>query len=245
MTHFRSPAARESRAFTLIELLVVIAIIAILAAILFPVFTKAKEKSRRTGCISNLRQMGHAMQMYQQDNTGRYAASDTYPWTMTGWEPHTGWVKALLDIHVRNRNVFECPAQLAGVTTGGKAPWIQLGYGMNEYIFYRGHGYLTESHLPRPRHTLLISDCNRYGMVHDWDDDKLASVDGLPSGMNRIRYADGFHKGQWRVRHSGTIVLFADLHVASIMPEQFKISNPGSQLRRQWPVIWPKAIPYN
>src|SRR5690349_1198472 len=55
-------------AFTLIELLVVIAIIAILAAILFPVFAQAREKARTAGCLSNEKQIGVALQMYLQDN---------------------------------------------------------------------------------------------------------------------------------------------------------------------------------
>src|SRR6185437_13395421 len=57
----------RKRAFTLIELLVVIAIIAILAAILFPVFAQAREAARKTSCASNLRQLGLGMSMYQQD----------------------------------------------------------------------------------------------------------------------------------------------------------------------------------
>src|SRR6266480_2088355 len=57
----------KAHAFTLIELLVVIAIIAILAAILFPVFAQAREKARAISCISNLKQLGTAAKMYEQD----------------------------------------------------------------------------------------------------------------------------------------------------------------------------------
>ncbi|MFO8079838.1 MAG: prepilin-type N-terminal cleavage/methylation domain-containing protein, partial [Armatimonadota bacterium] len=63
------------RGFTLIELLVVIAIIAILAAILFPVFARAREKARQTSCLSNLKQLGLGMQMYAQDYDERFNLS--------------------------------------------------------------------------------------------------------------------------------------------------------------------------
>ncbi len=57
----------KKRGFTLIELLVVIAIIAILAAIIFPVFAKAREKARQTTCVNNLKQIGNGIMMYTQD----------------------------------------------------------------------------------------------------------------------------------------------------------------------------------
>jgi prepilin-type N-terminal cleavage/methylation domain-containing protein len=75
-----SPARRQRQAFpafTLIELLVVIAIIALVAAIIFPVFARVRENGRRTVCLSNLHQIGLAMQMYLGDN------DDTFPWLLS------------------------------------------------------------------------------------------------------------------------------------------------------------------
>src|SRR5437764_1418536 len=68
----------KRRAFTLIELLVVIAIIAILAAILFPVFARAREAARKTSCLSNLKQLCLASQMYKSDYDEAFADSRSY-----------------------------------------------------------------------------------------------------------------------------------------------------------------------
>ena len=73
--------------FTLIELLVVIAIIAILAAILFPVFAKARENARRTACLSNVKQMGMDWMMYVQDYDEQFPPSNTTAGTSPQWVP--------------------------------------------------------------------------------------------------------------------------------------------------------------
>src|SRR5579864_7430052 len=73
--------------FTLIELLVVIAIIAILAAILFPVFARAREKARQTACVSNVRQIGLAWMMYVQDN------DESYPPNNSPNQPNSIWTQ--------------------------------------------------------------------------------------------------------------------------------------------------------
>ena len=79
---------RRRPAFTLIELLVVIAIIAILAAILFPVFAQAREKARMTACLSNMKQIGTALTMYAQDYDETLPLND---YVGNGLGPLPGW----------------------------------------------------------------------------------------------------------------------------------------------------------
>jgi prepilin-type N-terminal cleavage/methylation domain-containing protein/prepilin-type processing-associated H-X9-DG protein len=103
-------------AFTLIELLVVIAIIAILAAILFPVFARARESARRTVCTSNLRQLAQAMAMYTQDFDERFPVCN-FTDNVFGFPPQvhvdaTGkpiFMIELLQPYTRNKQIFVCP----------------------------------------------------------------------------------------------------------------------------------------
>lgn len=92
---------RKSRAFTLIELLVVIAIIAILAAVLFPVFAQAKAAAKKTSDLSNFRQIGTALALYAADHDDRSVASDH--------EAGYGWYLPL-QTYVKNDGVFRTPA---------------------------------------------------------------------------------------------------------------------------------------
>jgi prepilin-type N-terminal cleavage/methylation domain-containing protein/prepilin-type processing-associated H-X9-DG protein len=122
---------RRQNAFTLIELLVVIAIIAILAAILFPVFAQAREKARTVSCLSNFKQLGIAFTMYLQDYDEmvlpRYqACPSTGP---TDPNAHVLWT-ATIQPYVKNTQIFVCPSAVNAkyVDTWGTRGYLSTGY---------------------------------------------------------------------------------------------------------------------
>lgn len=109
---------RQRLGFTLIELLVVIAIVAILAALLLPTLSRAKQKSHRAACLSNLRQVGFAFSMYVSENDQRFPDRRDLknqlgykPWTT--WppsDPRSGWAGATFSKHLANYKIWTCPA---------------------------------------------------------------------------------------------------------------------------------------
>ena len=142
----------KQRAFTLIELLVVIAIIAILAAILFPVFAQAREKARAISCLSNLKQAGLGYAMYTQDY------DETTPCQVTPvtqrdannyFTVSGGYWYITIQPYVKNWNMFLCPdrsdsttskSNPAGLNTGAKTG-RQMGYGYNDgWVSDTGYG---------------------------------------------------------------------------------------------------------
>lgn len=133
----------KQRAFTLIELLVVIAIIAILAAILFPVFAQARDKARHTACLSNTRQMGMAVYMYVMDYEDSLP-SVAMMWQGVGTPP--SWIE-LIQPYSKSRLLNRCPSDHG--PGWQETPARMTSYGFNAYLdpFHPPYG----NHMaPRP-----------------------------------------------------------------------------------------------
>jgi prepilin-type N-terminal cleavage/methylation domain-containing protein/prepilin-type processing-associated H-X9-DG protein len=114
-------AARRAKGFTLIELLVVIAIIAILAAILFPVFARARENARRASCQSNLKQIALGVAQYTQDYDERYFLQMAAP---PGANQINTAYSVVLQPYLKSTQIFVCPSGLSTVNPGsGDGMW--------------------------------------------------------------------------------------------------------------------------
>ena len=105
--------SQVKKAFTLIELLVVIAIIAILAAILFPVFARARENARRSSCQSNLKQIGLGIEQYKQDYDGTYPMAYFYRNGASSSGGYNHW-SGSIQPYMKSLQIFVCPSHAAG-----------------------------------------------------------------------------------------------------------------------------------
>jgi len=128
------------RAFTLIELLVVIAIIALLAAILFPVFSSARENARRASCGSNLKQLALGMVQYSQDYD-----EFTVPWRLTvsgGAVWYWNWAGCAYP-YVKSEQIFQCPSQ-------------SIKNSLEDYTYNDSVGYQGATTSPRPLASVVL-----------------------------------------------------------------------------------------
>ena len=159
---------RSHHGFTLIELLVVIAIIAILAAILFPVFAQAREKARQATCISNQKQIGTAIMMYAQDYGESYPMYTTYPNQDVYWyDMINPYVKASSG----RSSIFHCPsvatdANTTNTSAGYAANYLHVVQYPREFNNSKSNKWYTAANdgpcpmarLARPAETIMIAD---------------------------------------------------------------------------------------
>lgn len=161
---------KSSRGFTLIELLVVIAIIAILAAILFPVFAQAREKARQASCLSNIKQLGLATEMYLQDYDemwGGATHNQNNPFPITYY--NNIWY-VILDPYMKNQNILACPST--------------------------GNNWVEDSHInPGQRlYTNYLRNCEltfTYGSVSGRNWGASSKLSNVAYPADTIMYADG------------------------------------------------------
>ncbi len=154
----------KRRGFTLIELLVVIAIIAILAAILFPVFAKARENARKSTCLSNLKQLGTGSLMYMQDYDETFfghiqGRRDDPVYGSSGPPGYIVWPDQILP-YIKNSGIFTCPSNASGVFVPNTRDG-NFGYGMNYWANYY-YNYITLASIQKPAETIWYTDCNYY-----------------------------------------------------------------------------------
>jgi prepilin-type N-terminal cleavage/methylation domain-containing protein/prepilin-type processing-associated H-X9-DG protein len=151
--------ATQKKGFTLIELLVVIAIIAILAAILFPVFAKAREKARQISCLSNEKQIGLGLMQYTQDN------DETYP-SGRNYANGRGWAGEIYP-YVKSTSVFKCPDDSVTPTNiSYQGPYYVCSYAYNNNLVARptsdgsttSSGVATIATLTAPASTVALSE---------------------------------------------------------------------------------------
>lgn len=146
---------RRAQGFTLIEILIVLAIIAVLAAILLPVFSSARDRARLATCSANLRQIGLAMQLYVNDN------NDAYPDVTFFAVPldHCTWVDRVIH-YAKSPAIFECPADEEGeYRPGCTAPSEEEPSPLDGSYTINGNlNRLKAMRIPRPSRTVIVFD---------------------------------------------------------------------------------------
>ena len=194
------------RGFTLIELLVVIAIIAILAAILFPVFAKAREKARQTSCLSNTKQLVLAFMQYNQDY------DEKFPYFLTNPARGEPWWN-VTQPYIKNEQILDCPSEpRPGTTTTYWTKYYPYPrYGMNHYIQYNSNGAGALAVIKRPAEIVLLAD-SCHGMGDAWRFSWPKAPGGWSSSPRKCDAATTTQNPDWARHNGGDNFGFVDGH---------------------------------
>ena len=203
LRHNSLPTRRSG--FTLIELLVVIAIIAILASMLFPAFSRAREQARKTVCISNLKQIGLGIMQYTQDYDESYPVG--YPFWHTPAPPQKEFLVNTVDPYIKSTQIWDCPS------------WKGFYTGTAGYI--GNYGFLTGSNnvigvpgLLQPASLASLSAPTEYPMLFCGIAAQQVSPnpDGTAGEGKMVAHA-GIRDAAWQAgQQGGSSILYGDGH---------------------------------
>jgi len=211
----RHPARRGHDGFTLIELLVVIAIIAILAAILFPVFARARESGRRTSCASNMKQLGLLLAQYTSDNDSRMPLrhGDDKNDYARPTSPANYW-KALRRYSM-SRGILKCPSVADTSGTGAEATETTAAdyntYVANAVVFGRNIAAI-----PNPAEIIAFQESrykHTYALFRPIDNDSAALEHTGSSTYSNWHSSDGTREKFSNTHMDGGNLTFSDGHV--------------------------------
>ena len=210
---------KSPHAFTLIELLVVIAIIAILAAILFPVFAQAKESAKKTSCLSNIKEYGLALNMYANDTDDCYPEPFVYPAWYSGYVyPQTHSWQISIQPYIKNKDMTKCPDNVYANAGNVDLEPIFVSYCMEDDPYQQNaYGPLqnrNSSLIDDPAGEAQTGEC-RYSLNPDISF-RVDPASGTPSGYNVAGYTpggSGFGTFSWQFDPTGTLGTIGSLQI--------------------------------